>query len=258
MRGLAGKVCIIAGGATGIGRGTAIRLAEEGANVVVGDFNIAGAREAAALAEAKGKAAGGRAIATQFDMADDASVGALVKSAVDHFGGLDAMHVNAHDMSVVPQDGDALEVSLAVFDRTIQVGLRGHLLCTRHALPQMLKRGGGAIVYTTSGAAFMGEPTRVSYGIAKAGLLALTRHVARRWGKEGIRANAIAPGLILTEQLLKQPGTEELQTMVLTHVPSTRLGAPGDIAAMVAMLFSDDGAWVTGQAIAVDGGSTMR
>lgn len=258
MKGLNGKICVIAGGATGIGRGTAIRLAEEGAKVVVGDINNAAAREAAALAGAAGKSCGGKAIAVAFDMADDASVAALIKTAEDQFGGLDAIHVNAHDMATIPQDLDAVEIALPVFDRTLQVGLRGHLLCTRHALPPMLKRGGGSIAYTSSGAAFMGEPTRVAYAICKAGMLALMRHVARRWGKEGIRANAVAPGLVVTEQLQNQATFPAMEKMVLAGMPSARLGKPSDIAAMIAFLFSEEGAWVTGQSIAVDGGSTMR
>ena len=256
MRNLAGKICIVAGGATGIGRTTAIRLAEEGANVVVGDINLSSAEETAARAKAKA-ASGATALAVRFDMTDEASIAAMVKTAVDTFGGLDAIHVNANDMSIVGQDSNALEVPLAIFDRTITVGLRGHLLCTRAALPELLKRGGGAIVYTTSVLAYTGEPTCVSYGVAKAGLTALTRHVAKRWGKEGIRANAVAPGLVLTEHLREQ-ANEEFKSTVLALTASTRLGEPEDIAAMVALLFSGDGAWINGQVIAVDGGSVMR
>ena len=256
MKGLAGKICIVAGGATGIGQATAVRLAEEGAKVVVGDINLAAAKETVERTKAKAKS-GGTAHAIAFDMTDEASIAAMVKTAVTTYGGLDAIHINANDMRVIMQDGDALEVSLDVFDRTVAVGLRGHLLCTRHALPEILKRGGGAIVYTTSTAAFVGEPTRVSYGMVKAGLTALTRHVARRWGKEGVRANAVAPGLVITEQL-KSTFPEEFRQYALSVTASQRLGESEDLAAMVALLMSDDGAWVTGQIISVDGGATMR
>jgi NAD(P)-dependent dehydrogenase (short-subunit alcohol dehydrogenase family) len=257
MKGLAGKVCIIAGGATGIGQATAVRLAEEGAKVVVGDVNLAAAEETVARARAAGKASGGTAIACAFDMTDEPSIAALIQLAVDEFGGLDAIHINANDMRVIMRDGDALEVSLADFDRTHAVGLRGHLVCTRYALPHLLERGGGAIVYTTSVAAYIGETTRVSYGMAKAGILALMRHVARRWGGEGIRANAIAPGLVITEQL-RDHYPDEIRQKGLATVASLRLGESADIAAMVAMLFSDDGAWINAQCLTVDGGATMR
>ena len=141
-----------------------------------------------------------------------------------------------------------------MFDRTIAVNLRGHFLCTRLAIPHLSARGGGAIVYTASAAAYIGEPERPSYAIAKSGITALARHVASRWGKEGIRANAIAPGLIMTPAVAA--GTMAGHT--LASVPSTRLGLPEDIAAAVAFLLSDDAAWINGQVLSVDGGGTMR
>lgn len=255
MKGLSGKVCIVAGAATGIGQAVALRLAEEGAKVVVADVSLEGAIQTADRANVF--AGGDAAIAVAFDMADEASIAAMVRAAVDQFGGLDGIHVNANDMRIIAQDSDALDVSLQVFDRTMEVGLKGHLLCTRHALPELLKRGGGAIVYTTSMSAYVGEESRVCYGMAKAGLTALTRHVARRWGKEGVRANAIAPGVVITDQLRDHFSEGARQYgLAMTVIP--RLGVQGDIAGMVALLLSDDGAWTTGQVISVDGGATMR
>ena len=253
MRGLLGKIAIVAGGATGIGAATSVRLAEEGATVVVGDIDGDGAeRVAARVAQA-----GGRAMGIQFDVADDASVHNFVKKAVETYGGLDFMHANAADLSLCANDTDAVTISLDIFDRTIAVNLRGYLLCTRHAVPELLKRGGGAIIYTSSGAAFVGESERVAYGISKAGINALMRHVATRWGKDGIRANAIAPGFILTEAAMAQV-PEETRQVLLGAGRSTRLGYPEDIANMVAMLASADGEWINGQVISVDGGITMR
>ncbi|HLG86840.1 MAG TPA: SDR family oxidoreductase [Alphaproteobacteria bacterium] len=253
MRGLSGKVAIVAGGATGIGAATALRLATEGATVVVGDINIADAeRVAGQIAER-----GGRAMAVRFDVSDDRSVANLVAAAVESYGGLDVMHANAADLSLCARDSDAVDISLEIFDRTIAVDLRGHLLCTRHAVPALLKRGGGSMIYTSSGAAYVGEPVRVAYAIAKAGITALMRHVASRWGKEGIRANAIAPGFVLTEGAKAQVPKERRQEMI-EKGRSTRLGESDDIAAMVAMLASDDGEWINGQVISVDGGITMR
>ncbi len=249
MRRLDGKIAIVAGGATGIGAGTAERLASEGAAVMVADINVDQAEATAARIEA----AGGTASAVHCDIGDDASVAAMVKATVERYGGLDAIHINAADLSIIGQDVDVLAVSLEVFDRTIAVDLRGHVLCTRHALPELLKRGGGAIVYTTSGAAFIGEPTRVSYAVAKNGLHALMRHVAARWGKEGVRANAVSPGLVLSETAQANL-TAEQQASQLADAHSPRLGRPGDIGAAVAFLMSGDGEWVNGQVLVVDGG----
>jgi NAD(P)-dependent dehydrogenase (short-subunit alcohol dehydrogenase family) len=249
MRRLDGKIMIVAGGATGIGAATCERLASEGAAVVVGDINMAEAHATAARIEA----AGGTATAIRCDIADEASVAAIVRTTVERYGGLDAIHVNAADLSIIGQDLDVLAVSMEIFDRTIEVDLRGHVLCTRHALPALLKRGGGAIVYTTSGAAFIGEPTRVSYAAAKNGLHALMRHVASRWGKEGIRANAVSPGLVLS-QTAQDNLSAELLAMHLADARSTRLGKPSDIAAAVAFLVSDDAEWINGQVLVVDGG----
>jgi NAD(P)-dependent dehydrogenase (short-subunit alcohol dehydrogenase family) len=253
MRGLSGKVATVAGGATGIGAATALRLAAEGATVVVGDINSAGAESVAGQIAARG----GTAMAVRFDVSDDRSVANLVAAAVESYGGLDIMHANAADLSLCARDSDAVDISLEIFDRTIAVDLRGHLLCTRHAIPALLKRGGGSMIYTSSGAAYVGEPVRVAYAIAKAGITALMRHVASRWGKEGIRANAIAPGFVLTEGAKAQV-PEERRREMLEKGRSTRLGESDDIAAMVAMLASDDGEWINGQVISVDGGITMR
>jgi NAD(P)-dependent dehydrogenase (short-subunit alcohol dehydrogenase family) len=253
MRGLEGKVVAIVGAATGIGKATAIRLAEEGAYLVMGDVNVAGIEDVARQV----MEAGGKAVAMRCDISDDASVRALVEFAVKTYGGLDCMHANAADLSVVLSDTNAVDVPLDIFDRTIAVNLRGHLLCTRHAIPELLKRGGGSIVYTSSAAAFAGEPERVSYAVSKSGINALMRHVASRWGKEGIRANAVAPGLVLTEAT-RTGLTQEMQQMVIAMGRSPRLGKPEDIASMVALLFSDDGDWINGQVLGVDGGVTMR
>jgi NAD(P)-dependent dehydrogenase (short-subunit alcohol dehydrogenase family) len=253
MRGLANKVHIIAGGGSGIGAATAQRLAEEGAHIVIGDFVAANAQSVAAQLTAQGA----RALGVQFDITQPASVEALVETAVNAFGGLDGMHVNAADTQAVLSDLDALDVSLDIFDRTLAVNLRGHLLCTRAALPHLLRRGGGSLVYTSSGAAFMGEPVRVAYGVSKSGMHALMRHVASGWGKSGVRANVVAPGLVMTD-IIRRAMNEAEQAAVLGLTRSARLGEPRDIAAAVAFLLSDDAEWINGQIISVDGGVTMR
>jgi NAD(P)-dependent dehydrogenase (short-subunit alcohol dehydrogenase family) len=252
MRGLSGKRLVVAGGAGGIGTATCVRLGEEGAQVVVGDVN---ADAATAVAE-QIVGAGGTATAVTVDISDEGSVDMLVKTAVSTYGGIDGFHANAADLSIIGQDTDALDLDLAVFDRTIAVNLRGHLLCVRAALPHLLETSGG-FVFTASAAAFIGEPERPSYAIAKAGLTALTRHIASRWGKEGVRANAIAPGLVLTENVYDTIGSD-FRDAALRGTRSKRLGYPTDIAGMVAYLLSEDGAWINGQVISVDGGATLR
>jgi len=253
MRGLKDKVVVVAGGATGIGAATALRIAEEGASVVIGDINLPVAQ---ALAD-KIVAEGGKALAVAFDIGDDASVKRLVGAAVDTYGGIDGFHANAAHMGLLARDGDAVDIALDVWDQTMATNLRGHLLCTRHAVPHLLKRGGGAMIYTSSGAAYVGEPERVAYAVSKSGINALMRHVASKWGKEGIRSNAIAPGLIMTDNALANM-PKEAQDHILSIGRSARLGRPADIASTVAMLMSDDGDWINGQVISVDGGITMR
>ena len=253
MSRLSGKVLMVIGGGSGIGAATAQRLGREGAAVLVADLDGAAAESVAAAIVREG----GRVSAAACDIADEASVRALVESTVRQFGGIDGVHVNAADMKILLRDTDALDVPLEVFDRTLLVNLRGHLLCTRHIVPELLRRGGGAIVYTSSGAAFAGEPTRVSYAVSKSGLHALMRHVASRWGKDGIRADAIAPGLVITEQL-RANFPPDLAAAVLKETRSPRLGRSEDIAAMVALLLSEDGAWINGQVFSVDGGTTLR
>lgn len=251
MRGLTGKVGIVAGGGRGIGAATVRRLAAEGAAVVVGDIREA---EAAAVA-AEINSGGGRALAVPLDITDEASVAALVEKAVSTYGGIDFFHANAAGGTT--GDIDALDCSLEVFDQSISINLRSHFICTQKALPALLERGGGAMVYTSSGAAYSGAPWQVAYPVAKNGLHALMRHVAARWGKQGIRANVVAPGLVLTEAV-REHLTDQYIEEGLKRVPSPRLGKPDDIAGMVTFLVSDDGQWVNGQVFSVNGGSAMR
>ena len=250
---LADKVVVCAGSATGIGAETALRLAKEGARVVIGDVNLAAAQ---ALVD-QIAAAGGQGLAAEFDIVEPESVRALVASAVAHFGGLDAMHVNATDRQRNREDFDLLGTELEVFDRVHTVSLRGHLLCSRFGLPEILKRGGGSIVYTSSDSGKTPANVRMSYGIAKAGLNALMRHVAFRYGREGIRANTVSPGLVFTDAMIRNT-TEEERVQMAAKIPSTRPGAPADIAGVVAFLMSDDARYINGQAISVNGGALMN
>lgn len=267
MRGLEGKVIVVCAGGTGsndgpsnrasIGGATARRLAQEGARVVVGDLSETAAQRTVELIKADGNSA----IAHQFDASDEPTVQALMKRAIDEFGGIDGVHANAMDMSAatlgVDGEHDLLTLPLDVWQRTIDVGLTGFLLCARHSIPTMLERGGGSVVATVSGAVYVGEPIRLAYQTVKTGMTAVVRHIASRWGHDGIRANAVAPGMVPGPEVLAEVG-EAGRARMLRLARSNRIGTADDIAAMVTFLMSDDGSWVTGQVISVDGGNSMR
>jgi NAD(P)-dependent dehydrogenase (short-subunit alcohol dehydrogenase family) len=255
MRGLQGKRIVIAGGAAGIGAATAERLTQEGAEVVIGDVNFDGAQTTAKrLTEA-----GGTALAVEFDLTDDRSVQALVEAAVTEFGGVDGLFNVAADLSARNLDRDAnlLGMDLSVWRRTFEVNLIGFALTCRAVLPHLLAQGGGAIVNTSSASAWIGEDVRPAYGASKASINALTRHIASAWGKQGIRCNTVAPGVVMTETMLEQ-ASDELTAAVLQMIRTPRMGKPADIAAAAAYLLSDDAQWVNGQAWSVDGGLTIR
>jgi NAD(P)-dependent dehydrogenase (short-subunit alcohol dehydrogenase family) len=248
---LAGRVAIVTGAASGIGRATALALAREGAAVVVADLNAEGARQVAAEIEA----AGGRARGQAADVANEASVAAMVEAAVETFGGLDVLHNNAaaSDPALMGGDGEVTALSLETWERTLAVNLRGPMLGCKHAIPRMLERGGGAIVNTSSASGLTGDLVRTAYGVSKAGLDGLTRYVATQYGKRGIRCNAIAPGVIATPALAANVPPELIAVYERSHL-TPRLGTPEDIASMVVFLASDEAAFITGQVLSVDGG----
>lgn len=251
MRGLAGKIGVVAGGGRGIGAATAMRLADEGALVVVGDINEEWAKSSAAAIIDKG----GQAIGVFLDGTSAASQRAIVEAALDAYGGLDIFHSNL--AGGTEGDVDALTCSEDVFDRSVAINLKSHFLATQAALPAMIARGGGAMIYTSSGAASAASTWQVAYPMTKNGIHALARHVASKWGKDGIRANVICPGLIMTEavaQHLSDTQVADLQG----RTPSQRLGKPDDIAAAVAFLASEDGGFINGQVWHVNGGTQMR
>ena len=254
LRGLSGKVVIVAGGATGIGAATAKRLGAQGCRVVVGDIAADQARQTVDAIVS----AGGQAVARTFDLADPGSVAGLVEFAVTTYEGLDALFNVGADMSTVRSDTDVVDIDFELWDRVMTVNLRGYVACMKYAIPQILSRGGGAIVNMSSAAAFQGEPARPAYATAKAGIGALTRHVAARWGKEGIRCNAVAPGFTATEAIRAVPQWPDLEAGALRRIRGPRVGAPDDIAALVAFLISDEGAWINGQVINIDGGTVLR
>ena len=253
-RRLAEKAIIVVGAGTGIGAATVRRLVAEDARVCIADLNLAAAETLADELQQHGA----DVFALPIDLANEESVHSAVTLASERFGGLNGAHINAADMGMLLEDSDALSEDLAVFDRTLQVNLRGHLLCTRAVLPYFIDAGEGAIVYTSSGAADVGEPVRPAYAASKAGIQALMRHVASRWGRQGITANCVAPGLVVTPEMSASGRLPEgFEQAMLTNTPSPRLGKVEDIAAVVAMLLSEDGRWINGQVYGINGGALM-
>jgi len=254
LRGLADRVVVVAGGATGIGAATAERLGAEGCRVVVGD--IAG--DVARRTADRITDSGGTAVAVPFDLAEPDTVAALMDSAEASFGGLDLLFAVGADMGALRADSDVVDIDLAVWDRVMAVNLRGYVAAMKHAIPKIVSRGGGAIVNMSSAAAFQGEPARPAYATAKAGIGALTRHVAARWGKDGIRCNAVAPGFTATESIRAAPQWPDLEAAALRRIRGPRVGDTADVASLVAFLLSDEGAWINGQVINIDGGTVLR
>ena len=253
MKRLQDRVILVAG-AGAIGSELARRYASEGASVVLGDIDVSSAKAVANAIIHEGASA----VAVHLDGADEQSIEAAVGLCRERFGGLDGLHVNFADFEDNVADIGVLELSLEKFDRLMQVNLRGHFLCTRYALPEIIARGGGAIVYTSSIAAYIAGRQRVGYAMAKSAVLALMRHVAARHGPDGVRANAIAPGFIMRPEQEDVFTPEVIERATGMAMIKSRIGEPSDIASLSALLMSDEGSYITGQSIAVDGGVTFR
>ena len=248
MRGLSDKVAVVTGGASGIGEAACRRFVEEGASVVVADIN---GESAASLAASLG----GKALGVQFDAGDTESVRAMIEASVAHFGRLDFLFNNAALMSpdIIKQDSDPVNIDFAIWDKTMAVNTRGYLAGCKYAIPHMLKAGGGAIVNTSSGSGLLGDISNIAYGTSKAAVISMSRYVAAMYGKQGIRSNCICPGLIRTEGGKKNVHGP-MVTIMENNTLTPRLGLPEDIGAMAVYLCSEDGAFITGQNIEVDGG----
>lgn len=243
-----GKIVLVTGGGSGIGRATALVFAREGAKVVIADVVVSGGEETVRLI----KAAGGEAVFVKADVSKAADVEALIKQTVDTYGRLDCAFNNAGIEGDMASTADCTEEN---WDRTVAIDLKGVWLCLKYEIPQMLKQGGGAIVNTASVAGLVGFSGLPAYVAAKHGVNGLTKTAALEYAKAGIRVNAVCPGVIKTPMVDRlfssQPHAGEA---IAALEPVGRLGKPEEIGEAVVWLCSDAASFVTGLPMAVDGG----
>ncbi len=249
----AGKVAIVTGAASGIGRASAVGFAQQGASVVVADIDTDGGPATAQLI----KDAGGQALFVATDVADPVAVQNMVNAAVDTYGRLDYAHNNA---GIVGAGQTIAEMDLDVWQRGIDVMLTGVFLCMKYEIPRILEQGpGGAIVNTSSGAGLIGFPGMGNYVASKHGVIGLTRTAALELGPLGVRVNAICPGTARSRMVNEWMGDDpELEKQVVDLHPIGRIADAEEIAAAVHWLCSTESSFVLGHALAVDGGYTIQ
>jgi NAD(P)-dependent dehydrogenase (short-subunit alcohol dehydrogenase family) len=245
---LDGKICVITGAGGGMGREAALLFSEEGAQVCVADVN---------LEAAKGVASDARdAFAQQVDVADEASVKAMMEATVERYGGIDILYNNA---GISPNDdASVLDTSVEAWDRVQAVNTKGVFLCCKHGIPHLQQRGGGSVINVASFVAILGAATsQISYTASKGAVLSMTRELAVQFARENIRVNALCPGPVETPLLLSifgdDPAAFERRRK---HWPMGRLAKPREIVNGALFLASDESSYVTGSTFLVDGGLT--
>jgi NAD(P)-dependent dehydrogenase (short-subunit alcohol dehydrogenase family) len=248
-----GKVVVITGAAGGIGRATAQRFAQEGANVVAVDLGGTGLEETVALIEG----AGSRGLAVTADVSKAADVENYVKVAKERFGGVDAFFNNAGIEGWV---GPTTQYPEDIFDKVIAVNLKGVFLGIKYVVPAMLERGGGAIVNTASTAGLRGTPSIIAYGASKHAVVGMTKSAALEFGPRGIRTNAICPSPIETRMMrslergIDPDNPESVHERMAASNPMGRYGDPSEVGAFVAFLCSPDASYLNGGIFPIDGG----
>ncbi|MCK1997861.1 SDR family oxidoreductase [Psychrobacillus psychrodurans] len=243
-----GKVALVTGGASGIGLSTAALLAKEGAKVVIADFNMEGAREAAENINANG----GDAFGIFLDAGDENSIKEAIEFTVKNFGKISVLFNNV-GLTNLKKDLDVVNIDLDEWDRLMNVNLKSVLIGSKFAIPHMIEAGGGSIINTASMAGFTGDTIRAAYGASKAAVVNLTKYIATQYGKDKIRCNAVAPGLILTPAA-KNNMTPEVLDIFAKYNTLPYHGEPDDIGYTVLFLASDESKFITGQTIQVEGG----
>ena len=249
---VSGKVALVTGAASGIGRATALIFAREGARVACADRDEGGALETVERVRKQG----GEASAYAVDVASEEQVRALVERTVADFGCVDCAHNNA-GISGAP--GPVQDIALEEWSRVIAINLTGVFLCMKYEIAQMRAQGGGAIVNTSSGAGVIGAPGLAHYTASKHGVLGLTKTAALENARTGIRVNAVCPGAVDTPMLqASMAGSDEVRQLVLRSQPGGELGTPEQIAEAVVWLCSERAAFVNGHSLLVDGASVAR
>jgi NAD(P)-dependent dehydrogenase (short-subunit alcohol dehydrogenase family) len=249
---VSGKVAIVTGSASGIGRVSAETLAREGARVVIADIDSEGAQAVAdSIVEE-----GGQAIAIHVDVGEESQIISMIGATMQAFGALHVLHNNAAITSPDHQrrDGNLLDLDVEVWDETLRIDLRGPMLGCKHAIPRMIESGGGSIINTTSNSALAGDLSLTAYAAAKGGLNTLTLSVATAFGKQGIRCNAVSPAHIESPSLASNVPAEVVE-MLRSQCLTPDLGKPQDVANLVLFLASEESSFVTGQILRVDGGA---
>lgn len=249
---LDGKVAIVTGAASGIGAESARVFAREGAKVALADRNHAMLDQVTREITKSG----GTAIAVDTDVEDEASIQRLVDQTVDEFGALHVMYANAG----ISGRFDLETVTTDEFDRVVRVNLRGPFLCAKYAVPKIADSGGGSVIFTASELALVGSPGASVYSASKAGLIGMARGLALDYAQAGIRFNCICPGAVDTPMLWgeEEGEREEIEADISSRMPLGRVGRPEEIAKSALYLASDDSSFVTGHALVVDGGWTVR
>ena len=242
---LKGHVALVTGGSRGIGRGIALRLAAEGVKVGV-NYNTGAAQAQEVVEEITSE--GGEAIAIQADISEQSQVTNMFRTLMERWERIDILVNNAG----IRKDRLLMRMTTEEWDSTINVNLKGAYFCTKAALPQMARQRRGRIINMSSVVGVAGNPGQANYSASKAGLIGLTKTVAKEMARRNITANALAPGYIITSMV--EELSEDLRSQVLARVPMGRLGTPEDIAGLVAFLCSDEAGYITGQVIRVDGG----
>ncbi|WP_336135448.1 glucose 1-dehydrogenase [Natronomonas amylolytica] len=252
MKGIDGGIALVSGASSGIGRATAQRFAEEGASVVAADIDVDGGEETVSRIESEG----GEATFVETDVTDESDLATAVETAVDTYGGLDFAFNNAGI------EGDQVgfsEQDNANWNRVLDINLNGVFFAMREEIPAMLESGGGAIVNTSSIAGILGFPNLSPYVASKHGVVGLTKTAAVEFSSDGLRVNAVLPGVIDTPMVARS-GEQDPESMEQTvaGIPASRLGQPEEIASAVVWLCSEDASYVTGQPLPVDGGYSIQ
>ena len=242
---LSGKVALVTGASRGIGAVVASRLAQAGAKVGV---NFHASSELATLVVDKINKSGGEAFLVGGDVSQEDKAEAVIKQLVEHFGSIDILVNNAG----INIDRLLIRMKTEDFDSVMNVNLRGAFLCTRFAMTHMIRQRSGRVINMSSVVGLSGNPGQANYAAAKAGLVGLTKAVAREVASRNVTVNALAPGYIVTSMVEEIP--EDKQSQILARIPMGRFGTPEDVAEAVVFLSSDGASYITGQVLTIDGG----